>query len=305
LADRWPTFLIVGAARSGTTALYTFLGRHPGIFAPRLKEPQFFAFRGQTLSFRGPGDDETINRRGVTDEATYRALFAGARPDQQVGEASVSSLYYPQAPLEIGRCIPDARIVVILRDPVERAFSNYQYMLATVREPASTFSEALAQEEERVRGGWQHIWHYRRLGYYHTQLKRFYEVFRREQIHVLLHEDLLDNPRETLGSLCAFLGLTPMASIDTARPINVSGRPRSPALARFLVRSSPLKRAVLALVPTTVRVRLVGTLRTNLLQRETIPAAVAAELRREYRPEIVALENLIERDLGSWLSPSE
>jgi hypothetical protein len=300
---RWPNFLVVGAARSGTTALYTFLARHPEIFAAQLKEPHFFAFPGARPQFTGPGDDEMINRRAVTDPDAYRQLFAGVGSQTAIGEASVSYLYYADAPRNIRRMLGDARIIAILRDPVERAFSNFQFMRAAAREPLSSFAHALDAEDERIRRGWHHIWHYRNLGYYGRQLSRYYGEFPRECLHVLLYEDFTAHPDRVLRDVFRFLGVREVA-VDTAQAINVSGRPRSRALARLLVRSTPLKRVLLAAVPDTVRVRVVTGLRRHLLVRDAIPPDAAERLRHAYRDDVSALQDLIQRDLAHWLAPA-
>jgi hypothetical protein len=304
MSGRWPNFLIVGAARSGTTALFSFLTQHPEIFTPALKEPHYFAFPGRVLDFKGPGDAETINRRAVTSEAAYKALFAGVTTEKAVGEASVSSLYYEEAPRNIARVVPEARVVVLLRDPVERAFSNFQYMQATAREPLDSFEAALDDEEERIRKGWHHIWHYRNLGFYHRQLSRFYAELAAERIHVILYEDFRANPEAVVEGVLRFLGVDPTIRLKADREVNISGRPRSKALARFLVRSTPLKRILLAAVPTRARTWLVTGLRKRLLSRERISPRDAERLREIYRDDIESLQGLIGRDVSAWTGSS-
>jgi hypothetical protein len=192
----------------------------------------------------------------------------------------------------------------MLRDPADRAFSNFQYMRATAREPLASFEQALDAEEERIRSGWQHIWHYRNLGYYGRQLSRYYAEFPRHCLHIVLYEDFKARPDQVLRDAFQFLGVRPDVAVDTAQEINVSGRPRSRALARLLVRSTPFKRALLTAVPEAVRLRVVTGLRRRLLVREAIPPGAEMRLRHAYREDILALQDLIGCDLGHWLVPA-
>jgi hypothetical protein len=236
----------------------------------------------------------------VTNDAAYKALFAGATTEKAIGEASVSSLYYEEAPRNIACAVPEARVVVLLRDPVERAFSNFQYMQASAREPLDSFAAALDEEDDRIRRGWHHIWHYRNLGFYHQQLSRFYEEFAGARIHVILYEDFRADPVGVFKGVLRFLGVDSTIPLKVDREVNISGRPRSKALARFLVRSTPLKRILLAAVPTGARTWLVAGLRKRLLSRERIPHQAAARLREIYRDDLESLQGLIGRDLSGW-----
>src|SRR3954452_17434204 len=119
-----PNFLIVGAAKSGTTSLYYYLKQHPQVFVSPVKEPKFFAYEGEKVVYRGPGDAEN-NRRLVNNLADYRALFGGANGAKAIGEASPVYLYSPKACERIRHYLPDAKLFVILRDPAERAYPSF------------------------------------------------------------------------------------------------------------------------------------------------------------------------------------
>ena len=148
---RRPQFLIIGAARSGTTALYQHLVTHPGLFLTTPKEPHYFALAGTRPAFTGPGDRQTINRLAVPDREAYQALYRPARLDQVAGEASVSTMYYPDAVARVREEAPDARLLCVLRDPADRAFSAYGFMRTRGFEPCASFEEALADEPRRLR----------------------------------------------------------------------------------------------------------------------------------------------------------
>jgi hypothetical protein len=203
-----PDFLVIGAQKAGTTALYAYLRWHPAIFGPSWKEVSFF------------------DRHWARGVGWYRGQFpsrarVGRRPGARVGEASPSYLFHPLAPERVRATIPAARLIAILRDPVDRAFSHYQHEVALGREPLS-FEEALEREEERTRGeterlaadpayfGWAWWnWTYRARGLYAEQLERWWAAFPREQLLVLTNEELAGDPASTYARVLDFVGAPP------------------------------------------------------------------------------------------------
>ena len=196
-----PDFLILGAQKAGTTALYAYLRRHPQITGPSWKEVSFF------------------DRHYARGEAWYRGNFPNAlRARGLVGEGSPSYLFHPLAPERVARLLPDARLIALVRNPVDRAFSHYQHEVALGREPLS-FEDALAAEDERLHGEeerlladptyFSHAWWnhtYRARGRYAQQLERWLAVFPRERLLILPSEDLLEDPDGTYGRVLEFLG---------------------------------------------------------------------------------------------------
>jgi hypothetical protein len=199
-----PNFLILGAQKAGTTALYAYLRWHPQVTGPSFKEVSFF------------------DRHYARGERWYRAHFP-ARRREAIGEASPSYLLHPLAPERVAGVLPDARLIALLRNPVDRAFSHYQHEVALGREPLS-FEDALAAEDERLRGEvermlrdptyFSHAWWnytYAARGRYAEQLERWYAAFPRERLLVLLTEELAQDPGATYRRVLDFLGLEPHA----------------------------------------------------------------------------------------------
>ena len=305
-----PTFLILGAARSGTTALRAYLGQHPDVFVPRVDEPNFFAYGETPVQFVGPGDTERVRTSMALDD--YEALFADARSSQARGEASPSSLYHPRAPKRIEQYVPDAHLIVSLRNPVERAFSNYLFFVRDGREPCDSFREALDREDQRVQDGWEHGWHYTRLGHYHDQLRRYYERFDPNQIHVHLFGEFVNNPTPVVQNLYQVLGVDNAFTPDTSVQYNPSGRPRSATL-HWLLQEAGLGAWTRSLLPTDVARTLrswtrpiTRPLKQRLthanMERPSMSDDVRRRLRDLYRDDILRLENLIDRDLSHWLT---
>jgi hypothetical protein len=301
-----PNFLIIGAMKSGTTSLYHYLNQHPQIYMSSIKEPNFFAVEGSELDFNGAEGKARINRwirrEFITNIEDYRALFQGISSEMAVGEASPMYLYSPKAPDRIRHYIPDAKLIAILRNPVERAYSAFVYMAREGREPLSEFSQALQVEEGRIRNNWEWIWHYKNVGYYYAQLKRYFAIFDRAQVQVYLHEDLKADPLSVLRDIFRFLGIDETFNPDTSLRHNVSGIPKGGVLPSLVFGRNPAKAILKPLLPEGLRQHISLRLRSQYLD-EAPP--LAPEVRREligvYRDDILKLENLIGRDLSEWL----
>ena len=297
-----PQFLVIGAARSGTTALFQYLAEHPRLFLTEPKEPHYFALAGTTPAFTGPGDRQTINRLAVTDTDAYLALYRAARPDQVRGEASVSTMYHPDALPRVRQMVPDARLVCLLRDPVDRAFSAYGFMRTRGWEPCATFEEALADEPRRIAEGWHHIWHYTGMSRYGEQLRRALEVFPREQLLVLRHEDMSADPDAVLARVYAHIGVPPVPRTVAPDP-HRSGEPRSRFLGRVVSTHHPLKKLLSPVVPTSVRRRL----RRQIVARNVVRVDYRPETRRAlvetFSPDLDVLEQVTGLDVTAWRSP--
>lgn len=300
MTQRWPNFFVVGAARSGTTALFHLLRQHPDIFLPHQKEPHYFALAGRPAAFRGPGANRGINRKAVADTEAYLRLFAGVRSERAVGEASVSYLYYRGVAERIRDLLGTVKILVVLRDPAERAFSNFQFLRSVAREPLDSFRDGLEAEDERRRDGWEHIWFYRGLGLYHRQLARFVRVFGRDHIHAMRYEALRSDPVGVVQEAFRFLGVDPSVRVAADFEVNVSGEPRSHGLASLLLRPSWLIRILRPVVPRPIRLPLETAVRKRLLRSASLPDGIAAELRDSFRADLGRLEALLGWDLSTW-----
>jgi hypothetical protein len=217
-----PNFLVIGAQKAGTTALYAYLRWHPGITGPSWKEVSFF------------------DRHWWRGEAWYRGQFPLRAGERLVGEASPSYLFHPLAPQRARSLVPDAKLVALLRDPVDRAYSQYQHEVALGREPLS-FEDALAAEDDRLAGEverliddprafsrawWDHT--YAARGRYAEQLERWLAVFPREQLLVVPTEELGERPAETYASILAFLGAEPYELPDYPRVFDRDYEPMRP-----------------------------------------------------------------------------
>ncbi|GAA2455875.1 hypothetical protein GCM10010191_88950 [Actinomadura vinacea] len=268
-----PNFFVIGSARSGTTSLRHHLRSHPAIYVPPVDEPRFFAFEGDNLDYTGPGD-EMLRERVVTDTAAYHALYSGVTNESAVGEVSPAYLCSPVAAVRIHEQAPDAKIIAILRHPVERAISSFYRERLDGLEAAATLQEALDLEESRHRAGWSYVWRYRHRGLYHTHLARYFALFPRHRIKVLRYEDWgQDHGRFMLRSIFEFLGVDTDAAMPN-RVAHLNSTRAQQATSRYETGGEP-------------------------------PEDLKAELERFYRPEIERLQEMADIDLSNWLQPPE
>lgn len=298
--QRWPNFLIIGAQKSATTSLYHYLGQHPQIYTSPIKEPKFFIYEGQTLEHNGPLD-ERLHNVTITDRDQYLALFDDARDEIALGEASTLYLSHDDAARKIAARVPDMKIIVVLRQPAERAHSSYRHMRRAAVEPLETFEEALAAESERTAEDW-YLWcRYKDRGFYARHLRRYYQHFDRDRIAVLLFEDLIQQPQQVLAGLFSFLEVDVGFRADTVQRHNISARPRSRRLQRWLGEPHPLKEKIKNWIPEVWGHRAISLVQPFNIAPTDLHPETRRRLTEDYREDIRELEGLIQRDLSHWL----
>jgi len=302
----FPNFFIIGAPKCGTTALYSILRQHPEIYMSPVKEPHYFTFEGDAPAYPGPGGNY-FRRVAVTRPRDYLLLFAGAKDHRAIGEASPTYLGSDVAAKRIHKAAPAAKIIVLLRQPAERAYSHYQYLRFHGVETAGSFAEALQQEDIRRAEGWSKILFCRQGGYYFANLSRYYELFPREQIKVYLYEDWNGSPEAVLHDLFNFLGVDEHF-VPNIRRSNVTLIPRVHRLNRLAQKPERIRRLLAPIAPALLHAGIIAGLqklnrRVNLYTPPPIDPDIRKELTEGYREDILELQELIGRDLAHWLGP--
>ena len=298
-----PDFFIVGAPKCGTTAMADYLAAHPEVFMAR-KEMHFF---GADLRF-GP----QFFRR---DLAAYLSEFDAWKGQRRAGEASVWYLFSTQAAAEIKAFSPEARIIIMLREPVEMLYSLYYYFLFDGNEPLPTFEQALAAEPDRLEGRrlcrqtyFAQGLAYRRVVRYTEQVRRYIEVFGRERVHVIIYDDFAADVFAAYRQALDFLGVESKGCNPGFDVVNPAKRVRSPAL-RAAIGDPLVRSAVLALrrwVPRPVFAALqridarVRQSNARVERRPPLEPELRARLKREFAPEVGRLSELLGRDLSHW-----
>ncbi|MEM8501873.1 MAG: sulfotransferase [Cyanobacteria bacterium P01_D01_bin.1] len=297
-----PNFLIIGSAKAGTTSLHYYLNQHPEIYMTAVKEPRFFALEGETLNFNGP-DKDIINSTSITTYEEYLALFDGVSCEKAIGETSPLYLYSAKALQRIQHYLPSVKLIAILRNPADRAFSCYTHLLREGYEPLS-FEDSLKAEEDRIRDNWAHLWHYTKAGFYYEQLKPYFDSFEKKNIKVYLYDQLASDPMGLLKDIFSYLKVDENFEPDLTQK-NISGLPKNRLLHSALNRRSGLRSAFKAVVPEGIRKGLSKELQSwNLKDKPRITDENYHLLASLYREDILKLQNLIGEDLSAWLAPS-
>jgi hypothetical protein len=300
---KMPNFILIGAAKSGTSSLYYYLKQHPQIYMPASrdqKEPDFFTLEGESQECIGPYGPFFL-KNAITNLEDYLALFESVADEIAIGEASTSYIYSEKAAHRIHHYIPEAKIIAILRDPAERAFSHFLFSMSNGREPITDFAKTLAAEEQRVASGWSFQWHHKRRGFYYAQLQPYYELFGADKIRIYLYEDLIRNPIQLTQSIFDFLGVDSTFIPSVAKRHNPTSFSKNQTLNTLLNRPNVFKDTLKHLLPSELRGAITGPLKKRNLGKPKLSPKIRKQLVEEYREDILQLQDLIDRDLTLWL----
>ncbi|MGL5943950.1 MAG: sulfotransferase family protein [Waterburya sp.] len=295
-----PNFIVIGAAKSGTTSLYRYLNQHPSIYLSPIKETNFFAtkfvdtiplFQDLDLTLE-QAKKNTFPVKNFTD---YQRLFEEVTSNQTaIGEVSPLYLNSFIAAQRIKSHIPDVKLIAILRNPIDRAYSGYQMQLRQAKETRS-FASNLGVEEIYIRGG-----------FYYEQLKRYFETFNSCQIKVLLYEDFRKNPLKVMQEIFKFIEVDDTFAPDTSTKFNQGGIPKNVNAYNLVLNnkiSTIVQKSLKAMMPPKIRQKLISEVQSRLLSK---PQPLTPEIRRQlkeiYQNDVYKLEQLINRNLQQWLN---
>lgn len=278
-----PNFVIIGAGKAGTSALYLWLRQHPDVYLPsELKETFFFCF--------DPANPDHVAQAGsrfpVTTLESYRSLFAAGRDSTARGEATPLYLDDPSVPARMRDVIPEARLLVSLREPVSRVWSHAQM---NVRQGRAT---DLVKEADRLAATDEHE--------YAPKFERWFDHFPSHQFCIFRYEELSSDPDGLLRRLFAFLGVDPTFTVETNRVHNPGGIPRSTSLQRLI--DLPVLRRLRPVAPMAAYNALSRLRTLNSKRPPPMPEDLRARLSARYRSDILATQALLEIDLADWVS---
>jgi hypothetical protein len=310
-----PDFLVVAAPRCGTTSLYSYLQQHPQIQMSRQKEPAFFHFVHGVPAFEEMADrygrdrlTESVQRyqrvrtRAVTNPSLYSAMWTDDSSVLMRGEATPTYLFDPATVSFIRKELPIVKAILLLRNPVDRAYSQYLQYLRHGFETIYDFEQALNQEPVEVEAFWWGERRYLRTGLYGQNLERWFRLFGQSSVRVFLYEDLDRDPVALLNDVVQFLGVDESHTFDTSVRRSTAFVPEPNLAVRITRSEGSLKRLGRVMVPDRMRNRLYKRI---IYRRQIVAPPLLRETRDRltdfFRSDVRRLQELIDRDLSSWL----
>lgn len=292
---------VVGAAKSGTTSLHRYLNEHEDICMSCPKEPKYFSYIAGVSSFRGPGDAQVLEKV-IKTRQEYDSICVPSADDVLLGESSADYLYYSSIVVPyIEKYNRDAKIIIMLRNPVDRAFSAFSHLKRDGREHLS-MSEALLEEENRIAQGWEFIWHYKKAGLYYEDVRRFMEVF--PSVKVILFDEFVNNLDGVMDDVFDFLEVKRIKVKNVTH--NKSGAVRFHSINRIIKSQNlpalVLKRILAVFVSDKQKRSIASYIKNWNLKRDTElnQHEEVGLLKAYYRNDIEKLEGLLGCDLSAW-----
>ena len=304
MTARPPDFFLIGAPKAGTSALHAALRQHPGLYLSPVKEPKYYLCGDSPPpTYKGPGDAHS-NQEWIWQRERYLDLFKDAPAGALTGESTPFYLYNRDARRRIAVDRPDAKLIAVLRDPVDRAYSNWMHLWMDGLEPRADIVEAVRREQRRIDAGWAPFWHYQGLGMYGRQIADLLDHFPREQLLLLRYRDMVDSPTATLDHVFDFLGVPP-AEIreiprDNTRPFVHDG-PRAKAIGPVIRIGATLGQFLPPRVWRSASKPLVGSLhRGGRPERPKLTPAQRDALLEPHLPDIELLEKVTGESYADW-----
>ena len=301
---RLPDFLLVGAAKSATSSLYSYLDQHPQIVMASVKESWFFSFYKKPPHYASPGILSNI----VSELDPYLKLYNGAQESQILGDACPSYLYTYEDTIRNIRqlyseeALANLKIIISLREPISRAYSQFNTFKRKVQEPLA-FAQAIEKDrvKQRMQDNWNIFYDYPGFGMYSKQVEAFQQAFGKERVLVFLYEDIQADIHAVCSSIYSFLGIDPDFVVDDRLKHNsFAGEPSIKWIVAGLFSKNKYKRMISALIPKPLRMFLLYIILVPLVKRKPMDENTLKQFSDHFKQDIVKLEELIGRDLSSW-----
>jgi hypothetical protein len=292
-----PTFLIAGVQKAGTTSIYNYLQEHPQVFMSLVKETNFLEQDWETFP------PEKQNKNGIITIEDYAELFADVRDEIAIGEASPNYLFhYQSSAARIKKYVPNARLIIVLRNPIERAYSDYlMHIRDAIGSQVISFSEQINKKAHKS--------FIIRKGFYATPLKHYLEQFSAEQIKVYLYDDLIRDSEQFMQNFYNYIGVDPNFKPDITQKVQQAKVPKNQTIHNLLQKKNPLRTLAANTLKTIVPLETRQNIRDRLINFNSqskkavpLPAEDRQKLINLYREDILQLQDLIDRDLSSWLN---
>lgn len=279
-----PNFFVVGTPKGGTTSVFNYLEEHPEVFLPKIKEPHFFS-SPEIL-------DTYYNAQIVTDQSQYINLYKDSQNQKAIGDLSTSYLFNQKSAERIEKFNPDSKIIIVLRNPVDRAISHYlmDHNLGYINIP---LIDVIKNKENHALFYREYI----ELGYYESQIRNYYKIFDKSKILIILSEDLFSNTLKVVSNIYKFIGVKEDFIPDTSKRYNQYRKPKF-EIVKNIARSKGVMN-ILNILPKEIK----KIIKTTLYSSTKKPTLIKERdlLKNLYRENIIKTSDLINRDLGYWL----
>ena len=283
MKDR-PNFFIVGSPKSGTTSLYEYLKDVPGIYMSPEKEPKYFHKKNSEL-----------NLKGISDESKYLKLFKNVKDEKVIGEASPTYLIDPESAELIQKFNPESKIIIILREPVDKAFSQYLLRVSNGKETRS-FKEVIASRMNTKTGGLREYDLCIDPGLYYNQVKKYLDVFGSGKVKIIIFEEFVKEPIKTVKEVLEFIGIDAEPSKKVGKAFNPYGAPRG-KIGKKILASKTIKKISTKIIPQTLRWKVRGKILIKKDEKPKLSKEDRLVLENFYRNDINELKNLIKTKL--------
>lgn len=309
-----PTFIVVGANKGGTTSIYHYLKQHPQVYLSPVKEPHYFSkdidinlFKREFAQNKLQDIDKYLegdmrqeyHAAFIRDRNQYLRLFKNVTDQKAIGELSTSYLYSSVAAQEIKKEIPGCKIIICLRNPIERAYSHYRMNLWTGNSNEFNFYKALVDDFDHDPKVWGNAHLYTEIGMYYQQVKRYLDTFGADQVKIIFTEDMKRNAQQVIRELYAFIGVDPDFVPDTSRQYNEVYTPKYKNFTWFLNKSG-IRPLMKKLSPRFIKNLLVKVLYKSKSEKGDIPADAKQFLIDKLSGDIRQLSVLLNKDLSNW-----
>ena len=315
--NKHPNFFLIGTVKGGTTSLFKYLSQHPDIYLSPIKEVNYFSkddideshftkdYRHDIAinlpQYFHEGMPYPVHIAHITNEKDYLRLFSKATNAKAIGEMSLSYMLYKHVPKNIFATYPHAKIMAILRNPSERAFSQYVMNLRQGKTLEKDFLKEIITDDKKKIKGWGANHQYLMIGKYYEQLSRYYEVFPANQIKIFLFDDFKKNPNQVVQEMFSFLEVSLQIEIDTREKANEGSIPKMEKLNYWLNQSGMISWAKNNLPRSWRKPFKKWMYKSDLNQQIQMSPQERQFLIDYYREDILHLEKLLNRNLQTWL----
>ncbi|MFI5171741.1 MAG: sulfotransferase domain-containing protein [Chitinophagales bacterium] len=310
-----PTFIVVGANKGGTTSIYHYLKQHPEVFVSPVKEPHYFSgdidvnlfkreFAQNKLQdvekFVQSDMKQEYHAAFIRDFELYKKLFQNVTDQKAIGELSTSYLFSTVAAEAIKKAIPDCKIIICLRNPVERAYSHYRMNLWTGNSNEFDFYKALLDDFNHNPKVWGNAHLYTEIGLYYEQVKRYIDIFGREQVKIIFTEDMKKNGQQVIKELYDFIGVDSSFVPDISKKYNEVFTPRYKNVTWFLNKTG-IRPLMKKLSPRFIKNLFVKLFYKQKGEKNEIPQQAKEFLIGQFKEDVKKLSQLLNKDLSYWL----